>query len=224
MPAEAHRRLVALSEIIAGGKITQRSLASRLGVSLGLANGLLRELETDGLIAVNRSTGVRALRYAVTKKGRVARMRLAGAFAADSDRMLEPLRAELQGRTDRIRADGRRKALLCGCGPLADMAASAILNAGMKLAGIVSPDAAGGGVAGVRARSLSDADGVACDVAIALCPRDAQRLRRRLGARVPVVVLAPWCDASPLRRRLGARVPVVHLLANLGRKESRRVR
>jgi DNA-binding Lrp family transcriptional regulator len=44
------RRLAALAEIASDGTVTQRSLASRLDVSLGLANALLRGLENGGLI------------------------------------------------------------------------------------------------------------------------------------------------------------------------------
>ena len=47
---ELQRRLAALAEIASDGTITQRSLASKLEVSLGLANALLRGLESDGLI------------------------------------------------------------------------------------------------------------------------------------------------------------------------------
>ena len=74
---ETHRRLAALTEIASGRKVTQRSLASRLGVSLGLANALLRGLEKDGLVAVNRSAGSQILRYAVTRAGQAELLLLA---------------------------------------------------------------------------------------------------------------------------------------------------
>jgi DNA-binding MarR family transcriptional regulator len=85
---ELQRRLAALAEIASDGAITQRLLASRLEVSLGLANALLRGLESDGLIksAAPRTKG--SSRYAVTRAGRSAMQRMSRAFAAEAAALL----------------------------------------------------------------------------------------------------------------------------------------
>ena len=196
---DTHRRLAALTEIASGGKVTQRSLAARLGVSLGLANGLLRGLEREGLIAVNRSAASRPSRYRLTHAGRSALVRLGADVVAESTAPLVRLRDEMQRRAARAAEKGARCALLCGSGPLADMAASAVLNAGMKLAGVVSPGADAGAVAGLRVRPMSDAGRIRCDVAVALNARDAKALRGRLGRRIPVaLLLSRACRYVPL--------------------------
>lgn len=200
MLAERLRRLEALAELNSGERITQRSLAARLGISLGLANGLLRGLEAEGLIAVNRSAASQMLRYAVTNEGRTEMLRLALGFASESDRTLAPLRAEIQRRAARLASAGHRRALLYGDGPLADMAASALLNAGMKLVGVVSAETTIGGVAGARIRPPSDLKRLTADVAVALTNTDARRLRSHLGTRVPVVqLLADLADKEMSR-------------------------
>ena len=85
---ELHRRLAALAEIASDGTITQRSLASRLDVSLGLANALLRGLESDGLIKAGASRTKEASRYAITRAGRGAMQRMSRAFAAEAAALL----------------------------------------------------------------------------------------------------------------------------------------
>ena len=187
--AETYRRLAALMQLASGEEVTQRSLASLLGISLGSANALLRHLEGGGLVAVNRSAAAQVLRYALTGAGRIELRSLATQFASEAGGVLAGLRAEIQRQAGRLRAGGRRRVLLCGTGPLADMAASALLNAGFKLVGVVSTDAKGGGVAGVKMRPFSEIGKVNCDVAVAVTSRDARALRRRLGRRVPVAEL-----------------------------------
>jgi len=85
---ELQRRLAALAEIASDGTITQRSLASRLDVSLGLANALLRGLESDGLIKAGASRTKEASRYAITRAGRGAMQRMSRAFAAEAAALL----------------------------------------------------------------------------------------------------------------------------------------
>jgi DNA-binding MarR family transcriptional regulator len=82
------RRLAALAEIASDGTITQRALASRLDVSLGLANALLRGLESDGLIKAGASRTKEASRYAITRAGRGAMQRMSRAFAAEAAALL----------------------------------------------------------------------------------------------------------------------------------------
>jgi DNA-binding MarR family transcriptional regulator len=87
--SESHRRLAALAEIASDDRMTQRSLASALEVSLGLANALLQELESGRLVRVNAEAGSGAPRYAITRAGRSAMRRLARAFAAEAAALLK---------------------------------------------------------------------------------------------------------------------------------------
>ena len=187
--ADIYHRLAALTELAAGKGLSQRSLASRLGISLGAANALLRRLETEGFIAVNRLAAAQVLRYALTESGRAELNRLALEFASRAETVLDGLRAEIQRRAGRLRAENGRRALLCGSGPLADMAASALLSAGFRLVGVVSTELNVGSVAGVKMRPFAEAGKIDCDVGIAVTESDAKMLRRRLGRRVPVTQL-----------------------------------
>jgi DNA-binding MarR family transcriptional regulator len=98
--SETHRRLKALTGIRADTAMTQRRLAREVGISLGLANALLRRLEAERLVKVDRRAG--SARYRLTTAGRTALVRLAAHFAAASLRTLA-------GLTHSERAQVRRK-------------------------------------------------------------------------------------------------------------------
>lgn len=87
--SESHRRLAALAEIASDDRMTQRSLASVLEISLGLANALLRGLESDRLVRVNAEAGSEVPRYAITRAGRSVMRRLARSFAAEAVALLK---------------------------------------------------------------------------------------------------------------------------------------
>ena len=82
---ELQRRLATLAEIASDGEITQRSLASKLEVSLGLANALLRGLERDGLIKAGAPANAG---YALTRAGRGAMQRMSREFACEAAALL----------------------------------------------------------------------------------------------------------------------------------------
>jgi DNA-binding MarR family transcriptional regulator len=86
--SELQRRLAALAEIASDGTITQRSLASKLEVSLGLANALLRGLESDGLVKSGAPRAKEGRRYAITRAGRSAMQRMSRAFAGEAGALL----------------------------------------------------------------------------------------------------------------------------------------
>jgi DNA-binding MarR family transcriptional regulator len=57
-----------LSELEAGGAVSQRHLAQRLGIALGLANELVRDVVERGLVTLTRCHGAR-LEYRLTPAG-----------------------------------------------------------------------------------------------------------------------------------------------------------
>ena len=68
-----------LSEVSRSPDTTQRNLAGRLGISLGLTNLLLRNVARKGYVRVARTTWRRRL-YALTPQGMVRRVRLTWAY------------------------------------------------------------------------------------------------------------------------------------------------
>ena len=118
--SELQRRLAALAEIASDGAITQRSLASKLEVSLGLANALLRGLESDGLIKSGASRAKASRR--ATRSRAPAAARCSGCRARSPPR---PRRCcgsrwapRRRPRGASRRAGGRRRSVAAECSRL----------------------------------------------------------------------------------------------------------
>ena len=187
--ARDYRRLAALQAVGSGERVTQRGLAARLGVSLGSANGLLHELEAEGLIGMLSAGHARRLEYGLTGRGRRALGGAAGALAGEAEGLLAGLREELRAQARKLKEQGRGRVVLCGEGALGDAAACALLNEGLKLAGVVSRSMVGERVAGVRARPVGEAGRLKGDAGAGVSAADAAALRRQLGTGVPVAQL-----------------------------------
>lgn len=194
------RRLAVLSALAADERVTQRAMASRLGVSLGLVNGLFRRMASERLIALSQAAQSRQARYRVTAAGRRALHRTGSTLARAAGDMLAAPRAAFEREARRLKAEGARKILLCGSGPLADVAASALRNAGLNLGGVVARDTNAGRVAGIRARHLRHAGQTRCHAAVVVNSRDAAVLRRHLGKGVPMIPFLPPVRRAEKRR------------------------
>jgi hypothetical protein len=186
--ADSYRRLAALTMIASGGCVNQRALASRLSVSLGLANGLLRRLLSQRLVSANDPGGGR---YAVTYKGRAEMAKLSLACASEADMLLGGFRDELHRMAARLKAAGRRTLLLCGDGPLAELAAGALRHNGARVAGVVAESPGPLPIAGLRVRKIEDAARIKHDACVAMTAADARALRRVLGRRARIEQAIP---------------------------------
>lgn len=185
---ESYRRLAALAAIDSGGKVTQRGLAARLDVSLGLANGLLRRLREDRLIDVSDGEEDR---YAVTRKGRSEMTRLSMVCATEADLILAGFCVELDRIALRLRDAGRKSVLLCGDGPLAELAAAALRNAGLRIAGVVAIAPTGARIAGMRVLPVQGAAKLRPDVSLAMTDAESAALRRVLGPKARIQQVTP---------------------------------
>ena len=194
------RWFAALRALDSTERLSQRSLADDLDISLGSVNALLRELAATGLIAMSAAaTDRRGLDYRLTAAGRRKLRSLTDEMAAQAALLLAGPREQLEEAAADWRQAGRKRVLLCGCGPAADVAASALLNAGLKLAGVVSREEDPGRVAGLRVRPLGDAGEIRCDAAVCLRSGDMRPLRRRLPRATPVMSFPP-ADGGGKRR------------------------
>jgi len=87
-----------LKELAEEPTASQRSLASRLGISVGKVNYCLRALVDKGWVKANnfrRSDNKWAYAYLLTPSGVVAKMRLTKDFLALKEREFVSLRAEI---------------------------------------------------------------------------------------------------------------------------------
>jgi len=119
--------------------LTQRSMASELGIALGLANAYLKRCVRKGLIKV---TQVPANRYAyyLTPKGFAAKSRLTTEFLSISFNFFRNARSECAAAFNMCAAQGWRRVALAGVSDLAEIATLCAIDLPITLVGIIDPD------------------------------------------------------------------------------------
>ncbi|HXG54318.1 MAG TPA: winged helix-turn-helix transcriptional regulator [Vicinamibacterales bacterium] len=132
-----------LSEIEAGHPISQRSLASSLGIALGMTNLLLRRLVRKGLIRVAHIRPNRVA-YFLTPSGMAEKARMSRVHFQNSVRLYASAR-------DRIRAsfetlsrewpdgsgDGSKRIVFVGTGEAAEIAYVCLQETDLQLAAVI---------------------------------------------------------------------------------------
>ena len=97
---QTEETLFILKELEANPNTTQRDLSSRLSISLGKTNYLLRELILRGFIKVKNFTGnpgkLRKIHYLLTEKGKEEKLRLLQHFLQSKEGEYNKLKQELE--------------------------------------------------------------------------------------------------------------------------------
>ena len=130
MDVETHRDLRLLEAVHQDGRVTQRGLASKLGMALGLANVYLKRMVHKGFIKVvnvqpNRIT------YLVTPRGIAEKARLTYEFMDYSLNLYGEVRQHLRTALQDCAAAGKRVAI-CGSGEAAELAYLSLKEAGLE--------------------------------------------------------------------------------------------
>ncbi len=179
MDAESHRDLRLLEAIEQESTVTQRTLALRLGIALGLTNLYLKRLVRKGYVkcvtvAPNR------LSYMVTPRGfaRKARltyqfMRYSLDFYRDARQHIRQSLAEMVGNPERI--------AIFGTGDVAELVYLLIKQMGLEPVAVFDFDAAGPFL-GYDVQPIADHPAVAFDVLIVTVLERPAATRKRLAS------------------------------------------
>lgn len=159
MDRQAERELEILNAVEEEELLTQRVLARRLGVALGLTNLYLRRLIHNGYIkAVEfpRKPAVRKrLRYVLTPKGIAEKTRLTFEHAAYSLNLYRRARATLRDSLARFAPSGLKRIALYGTGDATELAYLTLRELELEPIGIF--DAVGGSrFLGVTVHAVQD--------------------------------------------------------------------
>ena len=189
MELPAQRDLEILTAIAEGRPLTQRDLAQRLGVALGLSNLYLRRLATKGYIKIvdfNRKPAARKrLRYVLTPKGLAEKSRLSYEYMAYSLRLFRRTRGNLRETMARFHQGGMKRFALCGVGEAAELAYLTLREFGLEPVGVFD-QAAGGQFLGFPVRALADLGPDEVDgVIVATFDRPEQRVAELTRLGVP---------------------------------------
>jgi len=152
-----------LSAVERDSAVTQRHLASELGIALGLANAYLKRCAKKGLIKM-RQAPLNRYAYYLTPRGFAEKGRLTAEYLTISFDFFRRARRDCAALLEGCAARGWRRVALVGAGELAEIAALGAGEAGVTIVAVIDPGAgrscAGRPVVRDLAAALALGDGV----------------------------------------------------------------
>jgi DNA-binding MarR family transcriptional regulator len=138
--------------------VTQRHLASRLGVALGLANSYLKRCVRKGLIKIEQAPANRYLYY-LTPHGFAEKSRLTAEYLSISFDFYRRAGISCTQVFKRCNEHNFQRVLLCGISELAEIASLRAKEQGIKVVGILDRDSSAKEAIGIPVwTSVEDAD------------------------------------------------------------------
>src|SRR3989442_14802566 len=197
MDTESHRDLKLLEAVEKDSRVTQRGLATKLGIALGLTNIYLKRLVRKGYIKCV-SLQPNRISYLITPRGIAEKARLTYEFMDYSLHLYGEVRQHLRSVLQECAAADRRVAIY-GRGEAAELAYLSLRECGLEPVAVFDQEA-GRDFIGLPVRSIREHDQVDYDLMIiATLDRSGQQLAGLLRDGIPADKL------FPLRRDLDQR-------------------
>lgn len=181
MDVESRRDLQLLEALEQESTITQRTLATRLGIALGLTNLYLKRLIRKGYVKCV-SVSPNRLVYSLTPKGMSRKARLTYEFMKYSLDFYRDARRHLRRSLAGAVAERRRVAIY-GTGDAAELVFLLLRDMGLELVAVFGPEP-NGTFLGLPVRAIADHASVPYDVLIVAMlerPAGTAKLLRRSG-------------------------------------------
>jgi len=137
MPKSKH--LDTLLELKENPSLSQRSLAHKLNISLGLTNSILQNLIHRGLIKAKRMTG-RKILYLITPKGMVQATNFIYDRVRETQHYYQYTKDLLTTHFNNLYDKGAGKVVIYGTGQLAEITYLSLLDSPLKLHSILTDD------------------------------------------------------------------------------------
>ena len=198
LDVEGHRDLRLLEAVEQDSRITQRSLATKLGIALGLTNIYLKRLVRKGYIkCVNVQSN--RISYLITPRGIAEKARLTYEFMDYSLHLYGEVRQHLRQVLQECAAAGSRVAIF-GRGEAAELAYLSLKECGLEPVAIFDVDG-GRDFLGMPVRPVREHEQVSYDLMIvATLERSGQHLASLVSDGVPLEKLFPLRQELPPRR------------------------
>ncbi len=178
--------------------VTQRGIARRAGVALGLANSYLRRCVRKGLVKIQQAPPNRYLYY-LTPKGFAEKSRLTAEYLSVSFAFYRRAAESCARVYRRQRRARRRRFVLCGVSDLTEIAAMRALEEGVEVIGVYAPGSKRRRLLNLPVartlRSVPDAD-----VWLVTDLDDPQEVYGRVRAEVPEGTVVEVPDILGVRR------------------------
>ncbi len=189
MDVEAHRDLRLLEAVHQDGRVTQRGLAGKLGIALGLANIYLKRMVHKGFIKVVNVQPNR-LTYLVTPRGIAEKARLTYEFMDYSLHLYGEVRQHLRTALQACAEAGKRVAI-CGSGEAAELAYLSLKESGLEPVAVFDHEG-GREFLGMPVLPIGDHGTVEFDlVIVATLDSSGRQLQELIDAGVPRDKLFP---------------------------------
>ena len=182
MEREALRNLEILSELSRGDQVTQRRLAARLGIALGLTNLYLKRLARKGYIKIT-SIPPRRVRYLLTPKGMAQKTRLTYEYMDYSRQLYRETRAALRQALLPVVQRGQPQVALYGTGEAAELVFLTLRELGLEVQTVFSDDGDGTPFLGLRVRPVEELTPSAAELLIVASFTPARDVVARLRAQ-----------------------------------------
>jgi DNA-binding MarR family transcriptional regulator len=147
MKPRVARELEILTAIEESTALTQRALAARLGVALGLTNLYVKRLVRKGYVKTvgfpSRPAARKRLRYLLTPRGIAEKSRLTYEHIGYSLTLYRRTRETLRDALGQLPANGMKRIALYGTGEAAELAYLTLREFGLEPIGVFSADGGG---------------------------------------------------------------------------------
>lgn len=212
MDMEAHRDLKLLEAVEQDSRVTQRSLATTLGIALGLTNIYLKRLVRKGYIkCVNVQSN--RITYLITPRGIAEKARLTYEFMNYSLHLYGEVRQQLREVLQECSAANRRVAIF-GRGEAAELSYLSLKECGLEPVAIFDVER-GEDFLGMPVRPVREHDRIEYDLMIvATLEQPAQQIAALVNDGVPRAKL------FPLRRELSPRRRAAPIMSKHGNSHS----
>jgi DNA-binding MarR family transcriptional regulator len=139
---DTHRFFLLLSEIEQEESVSQRELASRLGIALGLVNSYLKNLVAKGFVRI-RSFPKNRYGYLLTPQGLAEKSRLAYQHLSYFTNLYQIARQDYLALFRTLHTSGIRRVSFCGVDETAEIAYLSLRETGLELFEVMDDQQAG---------------------------------------------------------------------------------
>ena len=149
------RSLQLLEEIETNYGPSQRDLAQKLNISLGLVNSFIKRLATKGYVKISTIPRNR-VRYILTPKGFAEKSRLTYEFIQYSFHFYKKAVMDLHDLVDEFRKREVKRVVFFGANDLAEIASISLRGTDIELIGVADDERAGEEFLGFRVESIKE--------------------------------------------------------------------
>ena len=142
MKPASYRELQALEELTTNSNVTQRHLAEKLEVALGLTNLMIRRFVNKGYVKIVNIQKNR-IRYLITPKGIAEKTRLTYEYLEYSLFLYRKVQAVLKETFGRVAQAGGRDVVFFGTGEIAEIAYLMLKEFGLNLVAVIDEQVVG---------------------------------------------------------------------------------